>query len=119
MFSPLRTTLDATRFAAQDDIADVLEGDLDFKGTYYYEENHAPINPILKLKGVGRVGLPLSEPEAKRIIAHCRQAPFGQGERTVVDTSVGDTWETDAADVRPAISLIFAEALISLALGGV
>lgn len=77
-----------------------MASNLDFKGTYYYESTHTPaVNPILRLKDVGRVGLPLSEPAAKRIISHCRQAPFGQGERTVVDTTVRDTWEMDAVDV--------------------
>lgn len=44
--------------------------------------------------------MPLSQPEAKRIITKCRQAPFGKGERTVVDKEVRDTWEIDSANVH-------------------
>lgn len=92
----------------QDALKTALSSGLDFKGTYYYESTHKPaINPILCLKDVGRIGLPLSEPAAKRIIAHCRQAPFGQGERTIVDPTVRDTWEMDAADVSLRSPCVF------------
>lgn len=88
----------------QDALKRALASDLDFKGSYYYEATHLPaVNPILRLKDAGRVGLPLTEQAAKRVISHCRQAPFGQGERTVIDTSVRDTWEMDAADVGVVI----------------
>ncbi|THH13506.1 hypothetical protein EUX98_g9716, partial [Antrodiella citrinella] len=53
-------------------------------------------NPALELEDIGNVGLPLSERDAKIIKIHPTQAPFGMGERTVVDKSVRDTWELDA-----------------------
>ncbi|KIO28616.1 hypothetical protein M407DRAFT_45278, partial [Tulasnella calospora MUT 4182] len=56
-------------------------------------------NPVLRLNTLGRIGLPLSQREAMHIAANSRQAPFGMGERTLVDTSVRDTWEMDATDV--------------------
>lgn len=84
----------------QDAIATALKGDLDFKGTYYHRAAYPATNPILNLKGVGRIGLPLNELQAKHIISHCAQAPFGKGDKTLVDKSVRDTWEMDAADVR-------------------
>jgi hypothetical protein len=46
------------------------------------------------------VGLPLGKHEAVRLISHCEQAPFGMGERTVVDKEVRDTWEMDASKVE-------------------
>jgi hypothetical protein len=61
--------------------------------------NDAP-NPLLNLDGTGNVGLPLSYREAKVITEHCVQAPFGQGERTIVDKDVRDTWEMDSQKVR-------------------
>lgn len=86
-------------------IRDRLEGALDdldvgdtgsfaFKCTY----TDAP-NPTLRLTGPGRVGLPLGEKQAQDVIACCEPAPFGMGERTVVDKDVRNTWEMDAAKV--------------------
>lgn len=90
-----------------------LTSDLDFKGTYYYEAAHTPaVNPILCLRNVGHIGLPLTEPAARRIISHCRPAPFSQGERTVVDTTVRDTWEMDAVDVSTNFSTTFSQGVL-------
>jgi hypothetical protein len=41
----------------------------------------------------------LSPRDAELIKTRCIQAPFGKGERTVVDTEVRDTWELDTKDV--------------------
>ncbi|GJE87373.1 hypothetical protein PsYK624_034560 [Phanerochaete sordida] len=68
-----------------------LETAFSFHETY----PQAP-NPTLNLSGVGVVGLPLSARDAEAIKSGCVQAPFGMGERTVVDTTVRDTWEMDA-----------------------
>lgn len=54
---------------------------------------------MVDVDGFGVLGLPLNAAEAKRLISVCEQAPFGMGERTVVDRSVRDTWEVDAAKV--------------------
>jgi len=79
----------------------VLEGPLDFKGSFAFHKAYidAP-NPILRLDAIGYIGLPLNQREAKVVISHCIQAPFGKGERTVVDKSVRDTWEIDASQVH-------------------
>lgn len=68
-----------------------------FFASQFFE--HAP-NPMLNLEGVGIVGLPLSPSVAKDVISGCQLAPFGKGERTVVDKEVRDTWEMDGAKVR-------------------
>lgn len=46
--------------------------------------------------GIGHVSLPLGGPQAEQLIARCRQAPFGKGSDTIVDTSVRNTWELDS-----------------------
>lgn len=51
--------------------------------------------PCLVVEGLGPIGLPLSTVEACRLRSVCRRAPFGKGERTIVDTEVRDTWELD------------------------
>jgi hypothetical protein len=78
----------------------VLNKPLEFQGSFYFHKTYAEFpNPILRLGSLGHIGLPLSCREAKHVIAHCVQAPFGKGERTLVDKSVRDTWEMDASQV--------------------
>ncbi|KDQ16692.1 hypothetical protein BOTBODRAFT_30614 [Botryobasidium botryosum FD-172 SS1] len=77
---------------------------LKFPGSYYFKKRYAVSeapNPCLRIStgNIGAIGMPLSEPEARRIISHAAQAPFGMGERTIVDKEVRDTWEIDASAV--------------------
>jgi hypothetical protein len=44
---------------------------------------------------VGNISMPLGEAQAQAIIAQSRQAPYGKGNQTLVDTSVRNTWELD------------------------
>ena len=57
-------------------------------------------NPSLCIQDVGIVGVPLSTRDAEAIKSKAEQAPFGMGERTIVDTEVRDTWEIDASMVN-------------------
>ncbi|KZS92666.1 hypothetical protein SISNIDRAFT_412158, partial [Sistotremastrum niveocremeum HHB9708] len=68
-----------------------------FASSHTYKD--AP-NPGLFINGLGGVGLPLSERDASDLIAQASQAPFGQGERTIIDKEVRDTWEIDGANVN-------------------
>ncbi|RXW12377.1 hypothetical protein EST38_g13476 [Candolleomyces aberdarensis] len=78
-----------------------LAGNLEFKGSYYYSATDAAApNPGLTIDGVGLIGLPLSERDAKVVISHASQAPFGRGDQTIVDTTVRDTWEIEPASVK-------------------
>ncbi|RMJ07363.1 hypothetical protein CDV36_013034 [Fusarium kuroshium] len=45
--------------------------------------------------GVGDIATPLTEFQACQMIAKARQAPYGKGSETIVDTSVRNTWELD------------------------
>ncbi|KAL9064882.1 MAG: hypothetical protein Q9161_008585 [Pseudevernia consocians] len=47
----------------------------------------------LFVHNVGSIGFPLQEEQAKAIVGACHRAPFGQGDRTVVDESVRKTWQ--------------------------
>lgn len=70
----------------------------DFIDAFSFSESYADApNPVLKLSDLGVVGLPLSLRDAEAIKSHAVQAPFGMGEETVVDKTVRDTWEMDAA----------------------
>lgn len=59
-----------------------------------------PPNPAISITGFGTLGLPLSATEASRLRTVCNRAPFGKGERTVVDTEVRDTWELEPDKVK-------------------
>lgn len=45
--------------------------------------------------GVGPIPLPLQARDASLLIAQARQAPFGKGEQTLVDTNVRNTWQLE------------------------
>lgn len=51
--------------------------------------------PGLEVNGIGPIGLPLSESAALQLIRCCRQAPYGKGTKTIVDTNVRRVWELD------------------------
>lgn len=78
----------------------ILSSSLKFEGAFSFSRTYpvAP-NPSLQLETLGTVGLPLSTREARAVIEASAQAPFGMGERTVVDKDVRDTWEMDASKV--------------------
>ena len=52
-------------------------------------------NPGLSIRGVGGIGLPLSEHDVYRLAACSLQVPVGQESETTVDTSVVKMWEFD------------------------
>jgi hypothetical protein len=51
--------------------------------------------PGLEVSGLGAVRLPLGTAQARQLIKLCRQAPYGKGTETVVDTNVRRVWELD------------------------
>ncbi|EAU82072.2 hypothetical protein CC1G_09674 [Coprinopsis cinerea okayama7 len=82
------------------DLDKALGGDFSFKGKFYYasQQPTAP-NPCLAIEGLGIIGLPLNEREAKAIIASSKQAPFGKGKKTLVDKTIRNTWEIESDKV--------------------
>ncbi|CAL1700296.1 unnamed protein product [Somion occarium] len=78
----------------------ILSSNFQSTGTFAFKQAYpdAP-NPVLKIHGLGTIGLPLSSRDAEAIKTSAEQAPFGMGERTVVDKTVRDTWEIDAKSV--------------------
>ncbi|KAG9837886.1 hypothetical protein KCU98_g10477, partial [Aureobasidium melanogenum] len=56
------------------------------------------VNPKVRLLSDGdqeetEIGIPLGLQDAQKLIKIARQAPFGKGEQTIVDTSFRNTWE--------------------------
>ena len=69
-------------------------------GSFAYSTSHPVFpNPALKVKGIGTVGLPLSDRDVVALKGVCHAAPFGKGAETLVDENVRRTWEIDARDV--------------------
>ncbi|KAJ7068775.1 hypothetical protein C8F01DRAFT_1119260 [Mycena amicta] len=84
-----------------DELKTILKEELDFKGQFAFGRAYSDApNPCLTLDGVGLIGLPLSPAVAQTVISQCIQAPFGKGERTIVDKDVRDTWEMDGSNVK-------------------
>ncbi len=58
--------------------------------------------PGLEVTGVGPIALPLEKRQAAALKKIARQAPYGKGTRTLVDTDVRRVWEIDADQVALA-----------------
>lgn len=56
----------------------------------------------LEAAGVGAIALPLDKHVAVNLTKHARQAPYGKGTETLVDTEVRRVWEIDADQVTLA-----------------
>ncbi|MDD9981097.1 MAG: 2OG-Fe(II) oxygenase [Gammaproteobacteria bacterium] len=70
---------------------------IDRPGDVFAAGDRAPAMPGLEIEGLGTVGLPLSKAQARALIRRCRQAPYGKGTQTLVDTDVRRVWEMDPA----------------------
>ncbi|MFN0302630.1 MAG: 2OG-Fe(II) oxygenase [Burkholderiales bacterium] len=59
--------------------------------------NAAAVLPGLHVDGVGDVGVPVSATDAKRLIKQAAQAPYGRGEKTIIDPTVRRVWQLEPA----------------------
>lgn len=60
-----------------------------------------PVDDLrLEIKGVRRLDLPVSRKRAKQLCEIARSACYGQGERTLLDRRVRDTWEIPKSRVK-------------------
>lgn len=78
------------------EIIDNIKGDTNFavSGTSSF------IIPGLNIEGIGEIGFPLQKEIAEKIISKAHQAPFGKGAATIMDTTIRNTWEIDAAQIK-------------------
>lgn len=67
----------------------------DFATTEKLDTIVDPDIKILRNGSTDAIAVPLAARDALKIIDAARQAPFGKGEDTLVDTSVRNTWELD------------------------
>jgi len=81
------------------DLATLLCG-IDRAGDFHAHGTAEIFAPGLEAGGVGPIALPLLPAQAEQLIAIATQAPYGRGERTVVDTGVRRTWQINADQVQ-------------------
>ena len=98
-----------TKLSLHEDVPQQLSGPVtclnaDSKPSVWGSTYDDAPNPVLRLGDLGTVGLPLGVRDAAAIIEKSEQAPFGKGERTLVDKEVRDTWQMDAGKVRSSES---------------
>ena len=56
--------------------------------------------PVVHVDGVGALSFPVPAGQVRALLSVAERAPYGKGPDTVVDTSVRDCWQIDAAQVR-------------------
>ena len=56
--------------------------------------------PRVIVEGAGELSFPVPEAQIEALIAAAERSPYGKGAETVLDTSVRDSWQIDATDVR-------------------
>ena len=70
-------------------------GEVDRPGDVCTSGDRPLTMPGLEVEELGLVGLPLGPSQARKLINLCRQAPYGKGTETLVDTDVRRVWELD------------------------
>ena len=65
---------------------------IDRPGTFCARGSVPAVLPGLEVDGLGPVGLPLTATQAKELKKKAELAPYGKGEKTLVDTSVRRVW---------------------------
>jgi hypothetical protein len=72
---------------------------IDRPGTFCASGQLPPTLPGLKVVELGPVDSPLEKRQAAALKKVARQAPYGKGTETLVDTNVRRVWEIDADQV--------------------
>ncbi|KAJ6479333.1 hypothetical protein C8R47DRAFT_983607 [Mycena vitilis] len=85
----------------REDLEAALSADFAFTGKYAHSSvlEGVPV-PGLTVDGMGIVGLPLNPRDVDILRSHAKQAPFGHGDKSVIDTTVRNTWEVAADAVK-------------------
>jgi hypothetical protein len=76
----------------QEDLLEALGG-INASGSFASSGTLEDMEPRLLVRGIGEISLPLGVAQAQQLIKMARQAPYGKGSETIIDTSVRNTWE--------------------------
>jgi 2OG-Fe(II) oxygenase superfamily len=80
-------------------LVDLLSG-VRRPGDFYFRSSLVAPMPRLDIVGVGTISFPVPEVQAREIIRVAERAPYGRGERTVVDTTVRKVWQVAPQQIR-------------------
>lgn len=69
-------------------------------GSFTAKRTAASDDLDLQVKGVGRLRFPISRSQAQKLCRIARPARYGQGEETLLDKQVRDTWEIPKSRVK-------------------
>jgi len=69
-------------------------------GSFTAKRTAASDDLDLEVKGVGRLRFPISRSQAQKLCRIARPARYGQGEETLLDPQVRDTWEVPKSRVK-------------------
>lgn len=97
-------------------LLDILE-QINKPGSFCVFDEIPPCFPGLEIEHIGSIGLPLTDVQARQIIAQASQAPYGLGEQTLVDTEVRRVWELQPEQFRltnPTWKLLLTETVESI-----
>lgn len=84
--------------SVQKDLLAILET-VKNSGTFFSQGELTSTHPGLLVEDLGLIALPLEKKQAAALKKKARQAPYGKGTETVVDTKVRRVWEIDAKQV--------------------
>lgn len=56
--------------------------------------------PRVEVKGAGTLSFPVPPPQIEAMVQHATRAPYGRGEKTIVDTSVRNVWQISSRAVK-------------------
>jgi hypothetical protein len=62
-------------------------------GNFYMQGSREIPMPSMTVKGVGSLSFPIPEFQIEAMIKEASLAPYGRGEKTILDTSVRKTWQ--------------------------
>ncbi|MCU4183391.1 2OG-Fe(II) oxygenase [Acidiferrimicrobium sp. IK] len=77
---------------ARDRLAGLLAG-ITASGAFSAARTAPARDLHLEVRGIGPIGLPVTQAQARELCLISRPARYGRGEQTLVDRSIRDTWE--------------------------
>jgi predicted 2-oxoglutarate/Fe(II)-dependent dioxygenase YbiX len=69
-------------------------------GDFFIQGSLETPMPRVEIEGVGPISFPVPEAQVQELLKHATRAPYGRGEKTIVDESVRKVWQLPADQVR-------------------
>ena len=79
----------------KDELSDCLQN-LKGSGKFASINTTSFVLPGLNVEDIGEISFPINEMQAEILKKSAKQAPFGKGSETLLDTEVRNTWEIDS-----------------------